>query len=110
MIAYYEELFKTSHPNNVDLSDVKEVIPNMVTDAQNLMLTAVPTPTDVKEAVFEMSAESAPSPDGYSGKFFKEVWSFIDDDLYAAIHHFFVSGELPMNFNSNFMVLIPNVE
>lgn len=67
-------------------------------------------PEDVKEVIFEMSADSAPGPDGYSANFFKEAWSIIGDNLYAAIRHIFFSGELPMDFNSNFIVLIPKVE
>lgn len=74
----------------MDFSDVYKVIPNIVKEMQNHMLTAVPMPSDVKEAMFEIAVDSATDLDGYSDKFFKEAWTMVGDDLYTAIPHFFV--------------------
>ncbi|MQM14591.1 hypothetical protein Taro_047525 [Colocasia esculenta] len=44
------------------------VIPSIVSEAQNLELTAIPSREEIKAAVWSLNPSSAPGPDGFTGK------------------------------------------
>ncbi|TQD79672.1 hypothetical protein C1H46_034775 [Malus baccata] len=64
IVNFYQTLFGSSFtPSGID--EVCEVIQPMVTDSENDLLSALPTNEEIKEAVFSLSASSAPGPDGF---------------------------------------------
>lgn len=46
------------------------------------------TEEEVKVAILALPSDKAPGLDGFTGKFFKECWDIIKDDLMLAINHF----------------------
>ena len=58
-----------------------EVIPRLITTEDNTMLTAPTSLEELMDTVFGMSEQSAPGPDGFSGKFFHAAWDIIKLDL-----------------------------
>jgi hypothetical protein len=61
-------------------------------DAGSHSLLLAPVSNDsIKEALFSISNDKAPSPDGYSSYFFKTAWDVVGNDFCAAIHDFFLS-------------------
>ncbi|KAL0347760.1 UNVERIFIED_CONTAM: hypothetical protein Scaly_1792000 [Sesamum calycinum] len=54
----------------------------------------VVTPEEVKQALFHISENKAPSPDGYSACFFKRAWHIVGDQVCTAVLDFFRSGRL----------------
>lgn len=38
--------------------------------------------------IHALPSDKAPGPDGFTGKFFKECWDIIKDDVMLAINHF----------------------
>ena len=69
VVKYYKSLFCT----NFVLQDqllAEEVIPNMISDETNVMLTLLLSVQEIKAAVFAFNKDSAPGPDGFVAFFF----------------------------------------
>ncbi|XP_071713069.1 uncharacterized protein [Rutidosis leptorrhynchoides] len=58
-------------------------------------------------AVNECASNKSPGPDGFNLRFYKKFWAIIKEDLIAAVHGFWVSGEISEGCNSSFISLIP---
>ena len=56
-----------------------------------------------------MDGESAPGPDGYTGKFFTTAWSIIGDGVVRAVGSFFCGAELPRAVTATSIILIPKI-
>lgn len=80
-------------------SDFLKFIPSLLTKEDNIMLQEFPS------VVFEMDGNSAPDPDGFSGKFFTFAWEIIAMDLLAAIKSYFCA-QLPIAVASTLLILI----
>ncbi|KAL2230740.1 UNVERIFIED_CONTAM: hypothetical protein Sindi_1668400 [Sesamum indicum] len=52
------------------------------------------TPTDVKQAIFDIAEDKAPGPDGYSSGFFKAAWPIIGQEVSSAVLDFFHTGRI----------------
>jgi len=91
MLLIFIKLFCT----NIVLQDnllVEEVIPNLVTDNTNQMLTMLPSPDEIHRAVFALNKDSGRGPNGYGVVFFqtfgtssshmwrKQCFSFLPQD------------------------------
>jgi len=50
---------------------VEDVIPNLITEDTNNMLTMRPSRDDVKNVVFSLNKDGAPGPDGFGAFFFQ---------------------------------------
>jgi hypothetical protein len=109
IVNHFTTLFNAQTDNN-DNGMVDEVIPNLITDRVNNMLTRLPTSEEIKLAVFSLNKDSAPGPDGFGAIFFQTFWDIIKLDMIKAILQFFTSGWIMPNFNSNTLVLIPKLD
>ncbi|KAI9154184.1 hypothetical protein LWI28_022333 [Acer negundo] len=80
IISYYSNFF-SSDVSRVerDLSIVDDMIPSLVTAAENAFLTSVPSADDIHDALFAMDVASTPGPDGFSVRFYQRCWDFIKD-------------------------------
>ncbi|KAK6126689.1 hypothetical protein DH2020_039569 [Rehmannia glutinosa] len=107
ILSFYEKLFSEQIHPGMDYSMVDEMIQTTVTDVENNFLCAIPSDEEIKEAIFGMSPDSAPRPDGFGGHFYKQFWDTIARDIAVAVRSFFVIGVLPTGCNSSFMVLVP---
>lgn len=54
-----------------------DVIPSLFNEADNHFMTAIPSLEELKETVFDMSGDSAPGLDGFSGSFYQAFWDII---------------------------------
>jgi len=102
----FQNLF-TADSNVTQNSLVEDVIPNLITDRGNNMLTILPSMDEIYNVVFSLSKDSAPGPDGFGAFFFQTYWSIVKHDVSRAVLQFFTSGWLLLNFNANLLVLIP---
>ncbi|CAN1182863.1 LINE-1 retrotransposable element ORF2 protein [Linum perenne] len=62
---------------------------------------------EIKAALFSISSEKAPSPDGYNALFFKHSWEVVKVDVILAARRFFEKCSLPKYVNSILLALIP---
>lgn len=63
-------------------------IPKLIDEEENERLIEIPTMEEIKEVVFLGSSQSAPGPDGVSGKFYHSCWEIRKEDLLLMIFYF----------------------
>jgi hypothetical protein len=108
VLRYFTNIFSAdSHQVHNDLPE--KFIPHSVTLADNERLTALPLADEIKSAVFDLSGDAAPGPDGYPGHFYQRFWNIIGPDVVNSTQHFFMHNYLMPNMNSNLLILIPKV-
>ncbi|XP_019432655.1 PREDICTED: uncharacterized protein LOC109339640 [Lupinus angustifolius] len=109
VLAYYTNLFAS--PNNTAYNSlIHDMIPRLVTDDDNSMLTQLPLHNEIKAAVFALNREGAPGPDGFSGCFFQNLWDIINIEVCNVVLQFFKQRWLMKNLNSNSIILIQKVK
>lgn len=108
-VNYFKSLFCT----NIVLQDhllVEEVIPHIVTDNTNHILTMLLISKEIHRVVFSLNKDSAPSPDGFGAVFFQTFWDIVKTDVVKAVLQFFTSGWITPNFNSNIVALFQKLQ
>jgi hypothetical protein len=88
---------------------VEEVIPPLVTDEINNLLTATPSNSEIKAAVFALNKDSAPGPDGFGAFFYQHYWDIVQMDVINAVLEFFTTSWILPGFNSNIIALLPKI-
>jgi len=105
IVNYYNNLFSTN-PFLQDDSLVEEVIPSLIDENTNNLLSMIPTEDEIKSVVFGMNGEGAPGPDGFGACFFQNYWSIVHKEVSEGVIEFFTTGWLHSNFNANSLILI----
>ncbi|XP_019433239.1 PREDICTED: uncharacterized protein LOC109340119 [Lupinus angustifolius] len=109
VLTYYTNLFAS--PNNTTSNSlIHDVIPRLIIDDDNSMLTILPLHTEIKAVVFALNGESAPGPDGFFGCFFQNFWDIINIEVCNVVLQFFKQGWLMKNLNSNSVILVQKVK
>ncbi|MCH84849.1 RNA-directed DNA polymerase (Reverse transcriptase), partial [Trifolium medium] len=96
IVNHFQNLFSS----NIVLQGsnlVEEVIPNLVDDQINNMITSIPSSEEIKNAVFSLNKDSAPGPDGFGGFFYQTYWDIIHKDVCDAVIEFFRTSYLLPN-------------
>lgn len=108
IVHYYKNLY--SSPGTASpLAHLEEIIPTLVTEADNSFLTSIPTEEEIHKTIFSMDPHSAPGPDEFSGAFFQGCWDIIKAEVIQFVQYFFQHSWLPPNLNSNLITLILKV-
>nr|GFB66899.1 RNA-directed DNA polymerase, eukaryota [Tanacetum cinerariifolium] len=50
---------------------------------------------EIKTALWNCGTDKSSGPDGFTFNFYRQFWSTIDKDVYAAVNHFFINGDIP---------------
>ncbi|XP_015166869.1 uncharacterized protein [Solanum tuberosum] len=85
-------------------------LPTLVTPDQNQKLQEMPTLEELKQVMFAMNPNSAPSPDGIGGKFYQACWNIIKEDRLAVVQYFFCGHIMPKLMSHACLVLLPKKE
>ncbi|GAU28119.1 hypothetical protein TSUD_295560 [Trifolium subterraneum] len=88
---------------------VEEVIPNLIYEEVNTLLTMLPSYDEIKSAVFSLNKDSAPGPDGFGAFFFQHYWDIVKEDVLNVVLDFFTTSWILPGFNSNLIALIPKI-
>ncbi|GKE57218.1 RNA-directed DNA polymerase, eukaryota, partial [Tanacetum coccineum] len=83
--------------------------PRSISGEQRDKLEREVTIEEIKTAVWNCGTDKSPGPDGFTFDFYRQLWSTIDKDVYAAVNYFFINGDIPTGCNSSFIALIPKV-
>ncbi|KAL0299932.1 UNVERIFIED_CONTAM: hypothetical protein Sangu_2461300 [Sesamum angustifolium] len=83
--------------------------PSLTLELASNLCRAV-TPAEVKTAVFQISDNKAPGPDGYISCFFKKAWNIVGDLVWRAVMDFFRSGRMLRQLNHTIIALVPKSE
>ncbi|KAL0282163.1 UNVERIFIED_CONTAM: hypothetical protein Sradi_7269500 [Sesamum radiatum] len=95
---------------DLNLMFLQQGLKHVLTREEGEGLIAAVTMSEVKDAVFDISSDSAPGPDGYTSLFFKAAWPEIGNEICAAVIEFFQSGKLLKQINATLLTLIPKVQ
>ncbi|KAF6152715.1 hypothetical protein GIB67_021375 [Kingdonia uniflora] len=84
-----------------------DLIPKMIQDADNEMLTAIPNDDEIRSVVLGMDPDSSPGLDGISGCFYTKCWEVVGQSVCNPVKFYFVDSVLTKGLNSCFIVLLP---
>ncbi|XP_026433103.1 uncharacterized protein LOC113330517 [Papaver somniferum] len=107
VVQFYEDKFNGQEP--VIEGDLFYFEHASISVEESNAMDMIPSPEKIKQAVFDLSADSAPGPDGFSGCFYRHCWDIIHDDLTKAIIHCWNAGSIPNGVNSSFIILLAKV-
>lgn len=102
---FFEGLL-TSDGGLLDEPDL-DIIDSLPPEVEIGDLEKMPTEEEIRKAVFEIKADSAPGPDGYSALFFQACWGIVKRDVVEAVTEFFVGASIPRGIAATMIVLIP---
>ena len=108
LIDYYQQLFIMASPTHVE--EVLRVVPSIIIEEQNAMLTAKFVKAEIDEALQQMEPLKAPGPDGLPPLFYQKFWTSIGKDVSSAILNCLNLGFIPPSINRTFITLIPKVK
>ncbi|GJQ93591.1 RNA-directed DNA polymerase, eukaryota, reverse transcriptase zinc-binding domain protein [Tanacetum coccineum] len=83
--------------------------PKTISEDQSQDLEREVSKQEIKTVVWGCGTDKSPGPDGFSFGFYRHFWPVIEHDVYMAVNHFFIHGEIPPGCNSSFIALIPKV-
>lgn len=95
IVTYYDNFFTEDDNLFSDCSILDFFDWNLVSDAQNVSLTAMPSVEEVRDAVFGLDSTNAPGPDGFGGFFYHKCWDVIADDVFQAVSYLFSTTVIP---------------
>lgn len=107
-VGYFQNLFTSSYL--VLGGDIDSLIQPIISEEENVSLCRMPSPEEIKAAVFQLGALKSPGLDGMSVLFFQHHWSSVENALIAMVNLFFRSGYLLKQINHSFIVLLPKVD
>ncbi|GJV62951.1 hypothetical protein Tco_1473779 [Tanacetum coccineum] len=69
------------------------------------------TREEIKKSAFGIIwVDKSPGPDGFTFGFYRQYWTFLEDDVVEAVFYFFNHGQFPKGSNSSFITLIPKTQ
>lgn len=78
-----------------------------ITTEDSTRMDVIPSLAEIKEAVFDLGADSAPGPDGFPRSFYRTCWDIIHKYLSTEIINCWEMKKIPKGINASFLVLIP---
>lgn len=102
------QFFQKQSQQDMDSTDFSLLshIPEMISEEDNSVLSALPDIEEVKTAVFRLNGDSTSGPDGLSGRFYHVCWEIIDSDITRMVHAFFAGTSLPKSVTHTNLILI----
>lgn len=106
--SHFQDLY--SEENNLDFNSAHSflsTIPKVIIEDENLELTKVIIEREVRNAIWSLDSDKAPSPDGFSINFFRLFWNLIKFDLLKILNWSKNKNKIGGGTNSSFLSLIP---
>lgn len=65
-----------------------EVIPTLMADSVNSLLTVIPSMEEIHDAIFNLNKDISPGSYGFGGVFFQTYWNIVKVDLCNVVLQF----------------------
>jgi hypothetical protein len=104
-VEYFKNLY-TKDPN-LNPSGVIDLVEPAISELTNMSLCKAFTDDEIGYALFQIGPLKAPSPDGFSARFYQRNWDVLKSDVTVVVKQFFESGIKPSRVNDIAIVLIP---
>jgi hypothetical protein len=89
--------------------NLEGLVPHSITTEENEELYRIPTPQEIKKALFDMPTLKTLGPDGFPVLFYKKYWDIVGNNVIKAVLNFFQDGRLLPEVNNSSIVLIPKI-
>jgi hypothetical protein len=107
IVEYFKRHFSESVFNRPTLDGMDF---NSLADDDVAMLSAPFSALEIDDAVATSKGNKSPGPGGFNFSFSKRFWNLIKGEVGVMFNQFFTSANLPRNFSSYFITLIPKVD
>ncbi|XP_016172899.1 uncharacterized protein LOC107615337 [Arachis ipaensis] len=101
---FYKELYRQEKSPMVGFRDG---LVGRIDEEDAMTLERLPSPEEVREAVWDCESSKAPRSDGYNMNFIKRCWGKIGSEFTTMVLKFFQSSRLPADANVTWVVLAP---
>ena len=109
-IRYFKSLLGSPPSNPYPGMDaLRPIIQKRVPEEYHVLLDAIPTDEEIKNAMFCIHSNKAPGPDGFNACFFKDTWNITGPLVVQAVREFFETGELLKEANATIIALLPKI-
>ncbi|GLJ19617.1 hypothetical protein SUGI_0354930 [Cryptomeria japonica] len=82
----------------------------MISNADNQLLFAPVIEAEVKDALFQMVSDKAPSPDRFPALFYQACWGFMKDDITKLVEESRRKRKMLKDLNNTNIVLFPKFQ
>ncbi|XP_012857145.1 PREDICTED: uncharacterized protein LOC105976424 [Erythranthe guttata] len=106
-LAYFDDLFQAT-PYHLD-QDLFSHVEAKVTTTMNTKLCEIPDEDEVYKAIKDLSPDSAPGQDGFTGYFYVRCWSIIKEDFMLLVSVYFQGDYLLKCMSTTLLFLLPKV-
>nr|POF24198.1 hypothetical protein CFP56_06276 [Quercus suber] len=77
------------------LLHLDNLMPPCVSEEENMDLSRIPSPEEIKATMFQMQDLKAPGLDGFPALFYKEFWSMVGKTIVQVVTSFFIDASMP---------------
>lgn len=111
-VNFYQSLLgeKDASVAGTSATQLSSILKKKISQAQQQLLVSPITEEEIKSALFSMGNDKSPGPDGFTVYFYKHAWRIVHKDFFAAVQHYFSTGELRREVNSTILALVPKKE
>ena len=87
--------------------EVLQCVEPRITAEQNHSLIEPFSPTDVRDAIFNMHPNKSPGPDRINLAFFQKFWPIVGDEVFVACLNYIRQCVFSIDLNKTSVILIP---
>ena len=92
MTEYFKALYSSKGCSSDEC--LTAIMPS-ITEADNVLLIAHFSASEIKEAVFSMHPDKSPKPDGMNPAFYPKYWHIVGSDICSTCLSYLSNTELP---------------
>ncbi|XP_047340247.1 uncharacterized protein LOC124943821 [Impatiens glandulifera] len=98
-IRFYRDLIGTRRESTSHIHFLHQILTKKVTMEESRRMIEVISKEEIKHALFSMSWDKSPGPDGFNAKFFKENWGVIGHEVSEGVLEFFQNRRMLKQWN-----------
>ena len=108
VVKEFMSILQSSNPSF--LEDLEGLLKAEVTQAKNDALKRIPDREEIRRVVWQLHPLKSPSPDGFSGCFYKKFLHIVGVIVVNFVQDFFRNKYFLKQINRTFIAMIPTVE
>ena len=108
--SFYDNLFASSQPAKERIEQLLAAVQPVVTEEMSRSLERGFTIEEIKKAVFSMSLDKSPGPDGMNAMFYQQHWDIVGPLVSKAVMDCLNEQAEIGAINSTLVTLIPKVK
>ena len=106
-ILYVESISNVQDTSNMQ-DFIGTYIPKLFSFEKNMMLIKCHDFLEIKNVVFNLNGNSAPSPNGFGGVLYHSCWEIIGTDVCNVVQQFLKQNWVIPRMNSNVVIVVAN--